>query len=183
MVDIILHEDTEAQRTLGRAVAHAVGLFLAGGVKQIERACNERRTRVLEWLGTLDGDRNLPEWGLANITVVTSIEEATPQFNLDEPPQNLRIDLLRTSRQENPDVSMAYRTDGVILVYQPPISPDWVRSQTLLTKLNLITWHEMLHACGDVQYDGIVRHNKIGLDAVMQVLSGSCPSVQARPVL
>jgi hypothetical protein len=51
MVKMILTEDTEAQRTLGTEVARAMNRFLAGGVRQIERACNERRVQVLEWLG------------------------------------------------------------------------------------------------------------------------------------
>lgn len=103
MVEITLSEYTEAQRTVGTEVARAVNRFLAGNVKQIERACNERRTRVLKWLGTLDGDRGLPEWGLVNINVATAKEEASPQFVLDEPPRGLRIVLLTTPRPENPD--------------------------------------------------------------------------------
>jgi len=39
MVELILSEDTEAQRTLGTEVARAVDRFLAGDVRQIERAC------------------------------------------------------------------------------------------------------------------------------------------------
>jgi hypothetical protein len=165
--------DTPEKQRIADLVREAVLAFLRAGARAVEQACNRRRLAVLDYLRALSRDRHLPEWGLPNITVEVAMQEASPQFVLADAPDPLRVNLRPNRHPRSPDASMSYDCDrGVILIHLPALA--------LIQegKIQLIVWHEMLHACGDLKPDGIVRHNKIGVDAVLQLVTGGCPGIE-----
>jgi hypothetical protein len=175
--------DTPEKLETAKIVADAVEAFLGAGVPAIERACNERRLLILEYLRSRPAGATLPEWGLRNVTVETAIEEASPEFQLTECPVPLLVQLADVRYPENPEVPMACGRDkaGCHIFVFFPVCREWLQRAPLLLKLT--TWHEMLHACGDCENDGIVRHNKIGVDSVVQLLTGKSLTIDGPPCL
>jgi hypothetical protein len=171
----VYKDDAPEQRQIAGPVVQAVLTFLRPGVRVIEQACNQRRLSVLGYLRAIPAGRTLPEWGLPNITVEVALCEASPEFVLVDPPDPLRIQLTPVPDSLNPDAPMTYRTDGVIFVHMPRLAAISNRA------IPLFAWHEMLHACGETRYDGVVRYNKIGVDAVVRVVTGGCPDVKDPP--
>jgi len=166
--------DTPEKQRIALIVAQSIDAFLQAGIAAIERECNERRLAVMDYLGVLPPQRTLPEWGLPNITVEVAMQEANPAFVLADPPDPLRVFLTPNRHPWSRDAPMSYDpSGGIVYVHLPALPSEG--------SMPWFAWHEMLHACGDLQFDGIVRHNKIGLDAVLKALTGQCPEVGVAP--
>jgi hypothetical protein len=154
--------------------------FTAVGIEAIESACNAKR---LELMRLADGDlRNLLDQNdLNHITIEKARDELGPAFALTLPPA-LKLEALRTPYRHNPRVTMAYygtldppTIRGFIpAIEQRLVSGDWKD----LSPTRWVMYHELIHACGDIDKDGLLRHNWAGADVIRELVRNHPGSVE-----
>lgn len=85
------YDDSPIKRMIAAEVKRAIELFLAAGVGQIERACNERRELLIAKFTPLPHDRLLANCGLPETTVARALEELAQPFHLLTPLRITRV--------------------------------------------------------------------------------------------
>lgn len=157
--------------------------FFARGVKNIEDACNNRRVSLLQEWQSKDQEAALVEYGLPDIAYRRGIEEIMPQFELTEPDT---IDLYILQGEKSPlneglaamdvrplnnELTM-WRLNAYLDVMD--YSKNGLQWRGFRESIGEVTYHELLHTCGDVplkgKHDGILRHNMIGIGSVKDLL-------------
>ena len=61
---------------------------------------------------------------------------------------------------------------NVIYVHSDAIDAASLKSRHIAESAEEVTIHELLHVCGDVRNDGVVRHNWAGTTAIRRLLWG-----------
>jgi len=150
--------------------------FFACGLERIENACNMKRKSLIAAWQTKNPDAAMVEYELP-IPYTRGIEEITPPFVLKEP-VSIEMYLLEGRRSEvHPyaPMNITYNKDFtrlILNVYLDLIkySGGNVQIPEARESVEELVYHELLHACGDVKYDGILRHNLIGIASVNDLL-------------
>ena len=155
-------------------MAYAIDQFAALGIQMVDERCNRERQEFLRWLQEHrrgpDADMlGTAPWGaLDKVTLAAARAEATPAFRL-RPPLILPVPVIFLAGvlpKMNPQVPMWAWRDGRIGVN------TLVARNSSEKDVQLHTWHEMLHLCGDTAYDGIIRHHWCGSFVVARLVSG-----------
>lgn len=167
----VVGDGDSGKQVIALEVVRAAKLFLSQGVGAVEVACNAERERLLRELDGRPADAPLAERGLPDSTVADARRELAPLFQLQEPPPTLIVDLRQERHPENSSIPMdANRTAGVIRVFASVWDHTTLRGRRSPESLLDITFHEMLHVCGEVQHDGIIRYNWAGAGGVKRLL-------------
>jgi len=156
--------------------------FFSCGVKKIENACNNRRTNLITRWQSKSLEAPMTEHNLT-IPYRQGIEEIIPLFELNEP-ETIELYVLEGERSERNEglAAMDIRplnnehTRWKLNVYLDVMSHSnnnlqWTNSGESIEE---ITYHELLHACGDNPWtgkqDGILRYNIVGITCVKELL-------------
>jgi hypothetical protein len=167
------------------AIEEACGKFFSCDLKEIEKFCNaESSKRQREWK-TKDQSSSMREYGLPDKTFSDGIKEAEPLFELYEP-ELIKIYILEDERSSvNPKAAMDTKPlDEELRKWELHAYLDVMGySDGLLEwtgfdlSIEEVTYHELLHACGDDNnwrkgriVDGVIRHNIIGVTSVKECL-------------
>ena len=153
--------------------------FFSYGVERIADACNTKRKSLIAAWQAKNPEAAMDEYDLS-IPYRRGIEEITPPFMLKEP-ESVEVYLLEGSRSEvHPYAPMDITdisanedfTSLRVNIYLDLIkySGGNVRVPAARESVEELVYHELLHACGDVQYYGILRHNLIGIASVNELL-------------
>lgn len=156
--------------------------FFSCGVKNIEAAANQRRMSLITEWQAKDSEAPMTEYGLP-IPHKRGVEEITPPFELNEPDT---IDLYILQGEQSPlneglaamdirplnnELTM-WRLNAYLDVMD--YSNNGLQWRGFRESIGEVTYHELLHACGDVpfkgKHDGILRHNLIGIASVKGLL-------------
>ena len=160
-----------------RLIEKACESFFGCGVKKVENLCNDRRERLMrEWRSKNLNDP-MQEYKLP-ISFGQGIEEITPPFELSEP-ETIEIYILEGEKsQVSERAAMDIRqvndklTGWELHAYLDVMdySDNNLRWTGFGESIEEVTYHELLHACGDIKHDGILRHNEIGVKCVKKCL-------------
>ena len=158
-----------------KLIERAYESFFGCGTKKIQNICNKRREKLIrEWLSKNPNDP-MSEYGL-QIPFRLGIEEITPLFELNEP-KAIEVYILEgvISQGNEGLAAMDIRplneelTRWKIHAYLDIMehSDNNLQWRGFRESIEEITYHELLHACGDNplmgKHDGILRHNLIGI--------------------
>lgn len=151
-----------------KRIEKACKSFFECGVENIQDCCNATRLRLLrKWQGR-DLNSYMLEETLTETKYSDAIKEASLPFKLYQP-EMIEIYVIEGEKsKKNEARPMETFTDernkrAEIYVYLDRITIDY-------TDIEKITYHELLHACGESQWDGIVRYNLIGVNCVEELL-------------
>lgn len=164
-----------------KQIEKACKSFFRCGVKKIEDLCNDRREKLLrEWQNKKPEDL-IPQFPFP-ISFKQGIEEITPPFELNEP-ETIEVYILEGQRaQKNKDTAMDIgplnegftRWEFHAYLDVMEYSDNNLQWRGFKESIEEITYHELLHACGDIpkrgKHDGILRHNFIGITCVKNCL-------------
>ncbi len=172
----------EGGKACKEIIEKAFSQFFACGVKNIEDACNRKRTILLNEWRSKGQQTIMVEYGL-DIPYQRGIGEIAPAFELAEPKT---IELYILQRERSPlnnglatmdirplsDNFDEWRLNSYLDLLDPSGGPaqrnDFVRC------IEEAIFHELLHACGDVpwkgKHDGGLRQNLIGVGCIKELL-------------
>lgn len=164
-------------------IERAFSQFFVCGVKNIEDACNCKRVLLLNEWRSKPQQTIMVEYGL-DIPYRRGIEEIAPPFELAEP-KTVELYILQRERSrlnsglatmdirplsENLD---EWRLNAYLDLMMDR-SGDPAQRKDLVRSIEDATFHELLHACGDVpwkgKHDGVLRQNLIGVGCIKELL-------------
>lgn len=140
-------------------------------VKEIESACNNKRVKLLSDWTSKPKEEPIEDLGISNITYAIGIKEISEPYSLIEP-ENIEIIFSDGESQVNDGkAAMEINTHtNQIYVYKKCFSLKNGEYYWDNMSIKDVTYHELLHACGDIQHDGIIRHNLIGVNVVKELI-------------
>ena len=140
-------------------------------VEEIEGTCNNKRLELLTDWGSKPKDDPIMELGIHTITYAIGIKEITNQYKLTKPE---RLEVIFSDgksyvNEGNAAMEINIQTNQ-IYVYKGSFNLRDGGYYWGDMSIKDVLYHELLHACGDVQYDGIIRHNFIGVESIKQLI-------------
>jgi hypothetical protein len=179
MLELKILEGNEFGKAVFECVNNRANRFFQLELNNIETACNDRRLRLLEEWEKENPQDTMWKYGMNDIKYQTAIEEAIQPFSLFAPkaiPTNVWATKLCPGNNGEPCMDVYYNPIAkevlAMNVYLPKIE-KWRENyywKGYRVSLEDVTIHELLHTCGDIKHDGIVRHNLIGIEAVKMIL-------------
>lgn len=168
----------EQCRKVIEAACH--NFFKVCGIRNIESVCNNLRENLrIKWENQ-NPDDPMVEYNLPNIPFKRGLEEISPVFKLTEP-EIIDIFILKGKKSHGNNglaVMECYYSENepnLKKIYAYLDMMDYSNKSLSWRGFNAsieeITYHELLHACGDVEYDGILRHNIIGVECVKKLIA------------
>ena len=115
-------------------------------------------------------DPGLPNGGLDNISYQQGIDEIAPPYLL-APPFSIRVKILDSVSKINPSAAAEVVTtypNPSLDIFLPTLNVQnsKIKWNNYLDTFETIIVHEFLHLFGDIQKDGVIRHNWVPTKAL-----------------
>ena len=162
-------------------IVQASDKFFRIGIKKIENACNNKRKILIEKWQEKNPNAKMNEYSLS-ISYSEGLKEIYPIFDLSEP-EEISIFIIEgeKSKCNNGQAAMEIRPLDLnfkkwqLNAYLDVMDylNDILEWRGFRESIEDITYHELLHACGDHpwnnRHDGILRHNLIGISCIKEI--------------
>ena len=152
--------------------------FFKLGLDVLAFECNKRREIFLDRWRERSREDRISDDALSEFTYQTGVTELSPSFELLQP-ERILTHIVATLYSTNANVpALVYssperQTIKYLYIFLPALEKlegiyYWSWARMLFED---VVVHELLHTCGEVQYNGIIRYNFIGVNTIKPLLN------------